>query len=94
MISISSITRPKWFPPSRTMLFPEAVGQARLTDSHDDEEAGQEATEINNSRSGALHKIIRIGRTPAYPVWQGRDYVGCNNDEGEVVVKEGGRENN
>lgn len=83
--SAQSLLPPSLIPPTRAKGM-----KASLTNTHYDEEARQEPSKINNTRSRALHKIIWVGRATAYPVRQGRDYIGCDDEQGEVVVEEGG----
>lgn len=56
------------------------------TNAHDNQEAGQEATEVDNGAARALHEVIWVGGAAAGPVWQRGNNVGRNDQQREVVV--------
>lgn len=64
----------------------------RLTNAHDDEEARQEPAKVDDAAAGRLHKVIVVGGAPAEPVGQRRDYVGRDDEQRQVVLEEGGRQ--
>ena len=64
-----------------------------LTNTHDHKEARQEPSKVDDTISGAFHKVIAVCCAAAEPVGQGRDYVGCDDEKREVVLEERGGEN-
>lgn len=64
-----------------------------LTNTHDDKEARQEPSKVDDAVAGALHKVIAVRCSSTEPVGQGRDHVGCDNEKREVVLEERGGEN-
>lgn len=56
-----------------------------LTNTHHNEESRHPPPEVDNRIPRAFHKVIRIGASSAYPVWQRRYHV-CRNDEKRKVV--------
>jgi len=63
------------------------------TDSHNNQESCAEPPKINHGVAAVLHKIIWISAATTYPVRDGSKNIGRDNEESEVVVKEGCREN-
>lgn len=63
-----------------------------LTDPHHNQEPGAEPAEIQHGAPAALHEIIRVRTSAAYPVGEGGEDVGGDDEEGEVVAPEGGGE--
>ena len=63
-----------------------------LTNPHNHKEPRQEPSKVNHPRATALHEVIGIRGAPTDPVRQWRDHVGRNDEQGQVVVKEGGGE--
>lgn len=59
---------------------------ARPTNAHHDEEAGQKAAKVDDAAAGALHEVVMVGGSAAYPVGQRGDDVGCSNKEREVIL--------
>ena len=66
--------------------------KGKHTNPHHNQKPRAEPPEINHRIPTALHEIIRVGTSPADPVGEGRDDVGCYDEEGEVVFPEGGGE--
>lgn len=62
------------------------------TDSHDDQEAGAEAAEVQDGAPGALDEVIRVGPAAADPVGQRREDVGADDEQGIVHLEERARE--
>lgn len=58
------------------------------TDSHDDKESSHEPPKVHHSISRALHKVIRVRCTAAYPVRQWCDHVCCDDKERKIIVEE------
>jgi hypothetical protein len=48
----------------------------QLTNTHNDEESGQETSKVDNTAASRLHEVILVGGAPADPVGQRCDYVG------------------
>lgn len=61
-----------------------------LTNSHNDKEPRQEPPKVYYSTSRTLHEVIWIRCAPADPVRQGCDYIGCDDEQGKIVLEEGG----
>jgi hypothetical protein len=51
------------------------------TDTHKDQEAGTELSEIHNGVAAALHEIIRVSASSADPVWDRSEDVGRDDEE-------------
>ena len=62
------------------------------TNSHHNQEPRAEPPKIHHCTPCALHKIIRIRTSPAYPVRQWCNYVGSYDEQGQVAVEKGGGE--
>jgi hypothetical protein len=62
------------------------------TNTHDDEESGQETSKVDNTAAGRLHEVILVGGAPADPVGQRCDYVGRYHEQRKVVLEKGGRQ--
>jgi hypothetical protein len=67
---------------------------SKLTHSHNHEESSQEPAQFHNAAASRVHKVIICLCLAAYPVWHGRKHVGCDHEQGEEVVVEGGGEDN
>lgn len=65
---------------------------SKRTHSHDHEESSQEPPQFHNAAASRVHKVIVRLRFAAYPVGHGRKHVGCDHEQGEEVVVEGGGE--
>ena len=65
---------------------------SKHTHSHDHEESSQEPPQFHNAAASRVHKVIVRLRFAAYPVGHGRKHIGCDHEQGEEVVVEGGRE--
>lgn len=66
-----------------------------LTNTHNHQKPRHEPPEIHQGAPTAaarIDEVIRTGAAGADEVWQWRDDVGCHDEEGEVVVEEGGGE--
>ena len=65
-----------------------------LTNTHNDQKAGQKPAQLHDAVSAcpAIHEIIGVGGFAAYPVRQRRDTVGGYYEQREVVLEEGGGE--
>ena len=59
------------------------------TNTHDDQKARQEPPELDYTARTALHEIIWIRGAAAYPIWDGRNDISRDDEEGEVVFPEG-----
>lgn len=57
------------------------------TDSHDDQEAGAEAAEIQNGVPGALDEVVRVRPAAADPVRQRREDIGSNDQQGIILLE-------
>lgn len=69
------------------------AGVGTLTDAHDHQEARQEAAKVEEAAAAILvNKVVGIGAVRADGVGQRRNHKGCHNQQGEVVAKEGRRE--
>lgn len=55
--------------------------EIRRTDSHNHEETGEKAPQIQHGGAGALNEVIGIGATAADPVGYRGDDVGRNNEQ-------------
>ncbi|KAI4256994.1 MAG: hypothetical protein L6R42_005912 [Xanthoria sp. 1 TBL-2021] len=64
----------------------------QLTNAHHNQEAGTKSPEIHYGAPTALHEIIGVRTSAAYPVGEGSEDVGGDDEEGEVVAPEGGGE--
>ena len=71
---------------------PPQYSQVQRTNSHYDEESSHEPPQFDNTAATRVHKVIVRLRFAAYPVGHGRKHVGCNHEQGEEVVVEGGGE--
>ena len=63
------------------------------TDAHHDQECRAEPPKIDNGTPCALHEIIGIRTSSAYPVWQRSKDVGRHNEEWQILLPEGAGEN-
>merc|ERR1711977_378412 len=59
---------------------------------HQHQKPRTESPEIHNRIPRTLNEIIRIGASSTDPVGQGSEHVGCNDEEGQVLVEEGASE--
>jgi hypothetical protein len=66
---------------------------SKHTHSHNHEESSQEPAQFHNAAASRVHKVIVRLRFAAYPIWHRRKHVGCDHEQGEEVVVEGGGEN-
>lgn len=64
----------------------------RRTYSHNHQEPGKEAAEVQHAGARALDKVIRVGAAGADPVGQRGEDVGADDEEREVAREEGARE--
>ena len=64
------------------------------THSHNHKEPSQESSQFHNAATPRVHEVIVRLRFAAYPVGHGRKHVGCDHEQGEEVVVEGGGEDN
>lgn len=71
---------------------PQAEALPKRTHSHDHEESSQEPAQFHNAATSRVHEVIVRLRFAAYPVGDRREHVGCDHEQGEEVVVEGGRE--
>lgn len=60
--------------------------QQQHTNSHDNQETGQEPAKLDDAARAIVHEIIVIGSSSADPVWYGGENVGCDDEEGKVVL--------
>lgn len=67
--------------------------KASLTNTSQDEEAGHEATKVHRRIRRAVHEIIWVCTSRADPIGKRRDHIDSDNQEGPVLVPEGGGEN-
>lgn len=59
------------------------------TYSHNHQKSRHEPSQLHNAAASIVHKIIlRLGFA-AEPVGHGSDHVGCDHEEGEVVLEQG-----
>jgi hypothetical protein len=70
----------------------QAMSVSKHTHSHDHEESSQEPAQFHNAAASRVHKVIIRLRFAAYPVRHRRKHVGCDHEQGEEVVVEGGGE--
>ncbi|KAI7091962.1 hypothetical protein KC356_g302 [Hortaea werneckii] len=63
-----------------------------LTYPHHDQETRHEAPQLDDAVGPAVHKVILVLGLAADPVRDGRDDVGGDDQEGEVVFEQGGGE--
>jgi len=68
--------------------------KSKHTHSHDHEKSSQESAQFHNAAASRVHEVIVRLRFAAYPVRHRRKHVGCDHEQGEEVVVEGGGENN
>lgn len=73
-----------WCQPSD--LAEQAAAGTSHTNTHNNQKPSQESPKINNAAARAFHEIIRIGSTAADPVREGRDNVGCDDEERVVIL--------
>lgn len=59
------------------------------TNSHDHQKPRQEPSQFDDAIAPTVHEVLVCLCLPAYPVGQRRDYVGCDNEQGEVGLEEG-----
>lgn len=62
-----------------------------LTNTHNDQKPRQEPPEIHQrapTAAAGIDEVIRAGAAAADEVWQRGNYVGCDDQQGEVVVEE------
>ena len=86
-LSACAILRfPSFTTPSERSFAPE------LTNAHDHKEARQEPPKVHHPAPRALHEVIGVGCAPADVVRKRCDYVGCDDQQREVLIKEGGAE--
>lgn len=62
------------------------------TNSHNHQESRHEPSQLHNAAAATVHEIILRLRLSAEPIGHRCDYVGCDDEEGEVVLEEGGGE--
>ena len=74
--------------------FKRALKEQRPTYSHNNEEAGKKAAEIDHAGAAAVHEVLVSGGPAAQPGFgHGGEDVACEDDEqGQVVLEERGRE--
>lgn len=63
-----------------------------LTNPHDYQEPRHEPPQLDYPVGPAVHKVILVLGLAADPVRDGRDDVGGDDQEGEVVFEQGGGE--
>lgn len=80
-----SFTISKHDPPSLTCSC-----RFRLTNAHDNQEAGTKASKIYHRVSRALHEIIWVGASATYPVRYRREHIGRDDQQREEVVEQRG----
>lgn len=62
------------------------------TNSHNDKEPSQKPPQLNHTATSRIHEVIVVLSFAAYPVGDGSEDVGGHDEEGEVVVVQGRRE--
>jgi hypothetical protein len=72
--------------------FKRALKEQRPTYSHDNEEAGKKAAEIDHAGAAAVHEVIVSGGPAAQPVGHGGEDVCEDDEQGQVFLEERGRE--
>lgn len=65
---------------------------SQLTNSHHDQETRAEPSEIHNRTTRTLHEVIGVCAASTDEVWQRCDNVGRYYEEGQIVMPEGGGE--
>ena len=60
-----------------------------LTNAHHYEEAGEEASKVDNTSSTALHEVVAVRSPAAEPVRHWRNNVGGYDEERQVVLPDG-----
>ncbi len=68
----------------------DMFGTGICTNAHNHEEPCAESSKVNHCISCTFHEIIGIGTSCTYPVGEGCKHISCNDEEGEVLVKECG----
>ena len=71
---------------------PYAEAVSKHTHSHDHEEPSQEPAQFHNAAASRVHEVIICLCLAAYPVGDRRKHVGCDHEQGEEVVVQGGGE--
>lgn len=67
--------------------------KGRRTHSHYNQEPCKEASQIKHRGTRALNKVIGIGASAADPVGNGCNDICCDDEQWEVRLVEGAREN-
>ncbi len=65
---------------------------SRKGNTHNNQKASAESTEINDGIAWALDEIIGVGASSADPVGKRGEDVGCDDEEGQVLVEAGAGE--
>lgn len=68
------------------------IARCSLTYSHHDQEAGHKPSKFHDAIVPAIHEVILVLSFAAYPVRYRGDHVGADDEEGEVVLEQGGAE--